>query len=68
MEYFAREFSTNDIWKHFRAVEEGRVYRLDYTSFGMSCTFEWPKALKVLQEILYEGGGEAFDMTGATAG
>lgn len=61
MEMFAEEFSTNDIWKHFRAVKENRVYQLDYELFGMSCTFEWPEALQVLREILYDGTYEAYD-------
>lgn len=67
MEYFAKEFSTNDIWQHFRAVQEGHVYKLDYKIFGMSATFDWPEALKTLQNILYEGGGETFDTSGANA-
>ncbi len=61
MEMFAEEFATNDIWKHFRAVQEGHVYQLDYTLFGMSCTFDWPDALNVLEQILYEGTYEAYD-------
>lgn len=61
MEMFAEEFATNDIWKHFRAVQENQVYQLDYELFGMSCTFEWPDALKVLKEILYDGTYEAYD-------
>lgn len=55
MEMFAKEFSTNDIWRHFRAVQENHVYQLDYSLFGMSCTFDWPQALEVLREILYDG-------------
>ena len=61
MEMFAEEFATNDIWKHFRAVQENQVYQLDYELFGMSCTFEWPDALKVLKEILYDNTYEAYD-------
>ena len=61
MEMFAEEFATNDIWKHFRAVQENQVYQLDYELFGMSCTFEWPDALVVLKEILYDGTYEAYD-------
>ena len=61
MEMFAEEFSTNDIWKHFRAVQENKVYQLDYQLFGMSCTFEWPEALETLKEILYDGTYEAYD-------
>ena len=55
MEMFAEEFTTNDIWQHFRAVQENHVYQLDDKVFGMSCTFDWPNALQVLQEILYDG-------------
>ena len=61
MEMFAEEFATNDIWKHFRAVQENQVYQLDYQLFGMSCTFEWPDALEVLREILYDNTYEAYD-------
>lgn len=67
MEMFAEEFTTNDIWKHFRAVQEGRVYQLDYNTFGMSCTFDWPEALEILKEILYDGTYEAYDAEAAYA-
>lgn len=67
MEMFAEEFTTNDIWKHFRAVQEGQVYQLDYNTFGMSCTFEWPEALEILKEILYDGTYEAYDAEAAYA-
>lgn len=50
---FKEEFETNDIWKHFRAVEEGRVYDLSYKYFGMSAGFDYPQALEELQPILY---------------
>lgn len=50
---FSKEFSTNDIWKHFRAVEEGRVYDLTYDNFGMSAKFNWPDALEELEPYLY---------------
>lgn len=52
---FNREFSTNDIWKHFRAVKEGRVYDVDYMLFGMSATFDYPQALADLEPMLYGG-------------
>ena len=52
-EMFAEEFSTNDIWKHFRAVQEGRVHDLTYEWFGMSATFEYPKAFEELRRVLY---------------
>jgi iron complex transport system substrate-binding protein len=53
VEMFAEEFETNDIWRHFRAVEEGRVYDLPYQQFGMSATFNYPQALDTLQPMLY---------------
>ena len=67
MEMFAEEFTTNDIWQHFRAVQEGHVDQLDYDTFGMSCTFEWPNALEVLKEILYDGTYESYDAGAAYA-
>lgn len=60
MEMFAEEFTTNDIWQHFRAVQENHVYQLDDKLFGMSCTFDWPNALQVLQEILYDGTYQSY--------
>ena len=50
---FEEEFTTNDIWKHFRAVQDGRVYDLDPSLFNMSANFNYPDALSVLQELLY---------------
>jgi iron complex transport system substrate-binding protein len=52
VEMFAEEFAENDIWKHFRAVEEGRVYDLPYEQFGMSATFLYPKALETLDGMV----------------
>lgn len=60
MEMFAEEFTTNDIWQHFRAVQENHVYQLDDKVFGMSCTFDWSNALQVLQEILYDGTYQSY--------
>ena len=54
MAMFAEEFETNDIWKHFRAVQQGRVYDLPYELFGMSASFEYPQALDYLYEVLYK--------------
>ena len=51
---FADEFKTNQIWKHFNAVKNGRVYDLDPSLFGMSATFAYPEALEELQPMLYE--------------
>ena len=67
MDMFAKEFSTNDIWKHFRAVQEGKLYQLDYNLYNMSCTFKWPEALDNLRTLLYEDGGESFDAEAAYA-
>ena len=53
VEMFKEEFETNDIWKHFEAVQEGRVYDLPYELFGMSAKFNYPDALEVLQPLLY---------------
>ncbi len=53
VEMFAEEFETNDIWKHFRAVQEGKVYDLSYEKFGMSAKFNYPEALEELQPMLY---------------
>ena len=57
MEMFDEEFRTNDIWKHFSAVENGRVYDLPHEYFGMSANFTYPQALEVLDELLYGEGG-----------
>lgn len=54
MEMFAKEFETNDIWKHFRAVENGKVYDLPSGQFGMSANFQYREALETLEELLYE--------------
>lgn len=53
VEMFNEEFSANDIWKHFRAVQECKVYDLSYEYFGMSAGFDYPQALDELQPILY---------------
>lgn len=50
---FEEEFATNDIWKHFEAVQNGKVYDLDPSLFNMSANFSYPDALRVLQELLY---------------
>lgn len=53
VEMFKEDFATNDIWKHFGAVQSGRVYDLSYELFGMSATFRYPEALEELQPLLY---------------
>lgn len=62
MAMFASEFATNDIWKHFRAVQEGRVYDLPSDKFGMSADFDYPDALEELRTVLY-GEEEGSDGT-----
>ncbi len=53
LEMFEKEFTENDIWKHFRAVQNCRVYDVDYMLFGMSATFDYPQALADLEPMLY---------------
>ena len=52
-EMFAEEFETNDIWKHFAAVQNGKVYDLDSSLFNMSANFSYSDALEALQPMLY---------------
>ena len=54
MAMFAEEFEENDIWRHFRAVKEGRVHDLDSAKFGMSAEFNYPEALEDLAPLLFE--------------
>ena len=53
VEMFQEDFEENDIWQHFDAVKNGRVYDLTYENFGMSAKFNYPDALEELQPILY---------------
>lgn len=53
MAMFDEEFKTNDIWKHFAAVQNGKVYNLDPSIFNMSANFSYPEALRALQPLLY---------------
>ena len=53
VEMFKKDFEENDIWQHFEAVKNGRVYDLSYELFGMSATFRYPEALEELQPLLY---------------
>ena len=47
------DFANNDTWKHFRAVEEDKVYYLPSSLFSMSANFDYEEALEYLQPILY---------------
>ena len=53
VEMFNEDFKTNDIWKHFKAVQAEKVYDLTYEYFGMSANFYYKKALAQLQPLLY---------------
>lgn len=50
---FDNEFRTNDIWKHFNAVKNDRVYDLEETLFGTTGNLAAAEALDVLQQMLY---------------
>ncbi len=60
MNMFSKEFTTNDIWKNFRAVEENNVYELVYENFGMSATLSWKEGYEDLLEIFYEDTYDSF--------
>ncbi|EJS5893060.1 heme ABC transporter substrate-binding protein IsdE [Listeria monocytogenes] len=51
---FDEEFKTNDIWKHFDAVKNSRVYDLDENLFGMTASLNAPEALKEMEKMLYD--------------
>ncbi|MDQ0274267.1 iron complex transport system substrate-binding protein [Peptoniphilus koenoeneniae] len=53
MAMFKKDFAENDIWKHFRAVQENKVYDLDYKKFGMSAKFNYKEALNDLDKLFY---------------
>ena len=59
LQMFDEDFRTNDVWKHFTAVQEGRVFDLPYDTFGMSASFNYPLALEQLQPMLYPESGSA---------
>lgn len=50
---FNEEFQTNDIWKHFDAVNNGKVYDLEEELFGTTASLDAPKALGQLIEIFH---------------
>ena len=55
---FQEEFATNDIWSHFTAVQEGRIFAMDPSIFNMSATFDWPEGLEWLYNLFYGDGAE----------
>ncbi|GLX70217.1 heme ABC transporter substrate-binding protein IsdE [Paenibacillus glycanilyticus] len=50
---FDEEFKKNDIWKHFNAVNNGRVYDLPEELFGTTANLAAAEALKSLVPMLY---------------
>jgi len=53
VEMFDKEFKENDIWKHFNAVKNDRVYDLEETLFGTTANLAATEALDELLEMLY---------------
>lgn len=49
---FDKEFAENDIWKHFKAVKDDRVYDLEETRFGTTANLAAVDALEELVDIL----------------
>ncbi|MEI3607538.1 heme ABC transporter substrate-binding protein IsdE [Pseudogracilibacillus sp. SE30717A] len=54
VEMFDKEFKENDIWKHFDAVKNNRVYDLEELLFGTTGNLAASEALDVLYDLLYE--------------
>lgn len=50
---FDAEFKKNDIWKHFKAVQNGRVYDLEEALFGTTGNIAANEALEALYAKLY---------------
>lgn len=53
IEMFDEEFRTNDIWKHFKAVQNDRVYDLPEDLFGTTGNMAVEEALEALADMLY---------------
>ncbi|MBU3536163.1 ABC transporter substrate-binding protein, partial [Alkalihalobacillus clausii] len=58
VEMFDEEFKTNDIWKHFNAVKNGRVYDLEELLFGTTGNIAVVEALDELEAMLYPEAGD----------
>lgn len=54
VEMFDEEFKENDIWKHFDAVKNNRVYDLEESLFGTTGNIRAEESLDVLVDMLYE--------------
>ncbi|MBM6769197.1 MULTISPECIES: heme ABC transporter substrate-binding protein IsdE [Bacillus cereus group] len=50
---FDKEFKTNDIWKHFAAVKNNRVYDLEERLFGTTGNLAAIEALDELEKMMY---------------
>ncbi|WP_377864278.1 heme ABC transporter substrate-binding protein IsdE [Bacillus sp. R86525] len=50
---FDKEFKTNDIWKHFAAVKNNRVYDLEESLFGTTGNLAATEALDELKKMMY---------------
>ncbi len=50
---FDEEFKTNDIWKHFNAVQNGHVYDLPEPLFGTTASLSANEALDELVQMMY---------------
>ncbi|OOB80154.1 MAG: hypothetical protein BEN19_06435 [Epulopiscium sp. Nuni2H_MBin003] len=53
-EMFETEFSTNPLWAEFSAVQNGHVYDLDDSIYGVSATLNTPNALRDLADLIYQ--------------
>ena len=53
VEMFDKEFKTNDIWKHFAAVKNNRVYDLEERLFGTTGNLAATEALDELKKMMY---------------
>jgi iron complex transport system substrate-binding protein len=53
VEMFDAEFRENDIWRHFKAVQDGRVYDLEEERFPTTANLAAVDALEELVDIFY---------------
>ncbi|MBO0588584.1 heme ABC transporter substrate-binding protein IsdE [Sporosarcina sp. E16_8] len=53
IQMFDDEFKSNDVWQHFEAVKNDRVYDLDELLFGTTGSLAAVEALGELQKMLY---------------
>lgn len=65
-EMFDKDFRENDVWSHFTAVKNNRVYDLPSEYVGMSATFEYADALNAVRPMLF-GEVAGSDGTGTTS-